>query len=200
MDHPFHNGNKRTALVSMLAHLDRNGLCLYGTSQSDLYRFMVSIADHSIGVRLDPRRKDKTPARRSADDEVQAIVEWLSRRVEEVRRGEKPITYRHLRQALGPFGYELGTIASNRVEIVKVETEKPGLLRRQPRTVRRRIGLIGYRNEGTEVSVKDLKAVRRMCKLTEADGVDTDGFYDHAAVVDSFVNKYRTVLRRLAKT
>src|SRR4030095_6384084 len=25
-NHPFHNGNKRTALVSMLCHLDRNNL------------------------------------------------------------------------------------------------------------------------------------------------------------------------------
>jgi death-on-curing protein len=200
MDHPFHNGNKRTALVAMLGHLDRNGLCLYGTTQADVYRFMLSIADHSIGLRHDSRRKDKTPTRRSADEEVKAIAEWLAKRVQEVRRGEKPITYRHLRQALAAFQYELGTIDSNRVEVVKVETEKPTLLRRHPRTVRKRVGWIGYRNEGTEVSIKDLKAVRRMCKLTEADGVDTDAFYNHSAVVDSFINQYRTVLRRLAKT
>jgi hypothetical protein len=50
------------------------------------------------------------------------------------------------------------------------------------------------------VSVKDLKRLRQMCKLTEADGVDTDAFYSDTAVVDAFVNRYRTVLRRLART
>src|SRR5258708_5585031 len=36
-DHPFHNGNKRTALVSMLAHLDRNHLTLVNTRQEHLF-------------------------------------------------------------------------------------------------------------------------------------------------------------------
>ena len=31
-DHPFHNGNKRTALVAALVHLDRNKFTLYDTS------------------------------------------------------------------------------------------------------------------------------------------------------------------------
>jgi death-on-curing protein len=33
-DHPFHNGNKRTALVSMLAHLDKNHLALNARTTS----------------------------------------------------------------------------------------------------------------------------------------------------------------------
>jgi death-on-curing protein len=48
--------------------------------------------------------------------------------------------------------------------------------------------------------MKDIKALRRLCGLTEADGVDSSAFYDDEAIVDSFVNRYRTVLRRLAKT
>ncbi len=130
-DHPFHNGNKRTALVAMLAHLDRNDLCLYRTTKTELYQFMISIADHSIGLRLDPRRPDKVPGRRSADEEVAAIDGWLRRRVEKIRRGEKPISYRNLRQALTPLGFELGTIDSNSIEVLKVTVEKPTLLHRQ---------------------------------------------------------------------
>jgi death on curing protein len=45
-----------------------------------------------------------------------------------------------------------------------------------------------------------LKDLRRMCRLTEEHGVDTGAFYDGAEVIDVFVNRYRTVLRRLAKT
>src|SRR5262250_3424596 len=48
MDHPFHNGNKRTALVSMLAHLDRNHRTLFGVSQDDLFNLMIAVASHSI--------------------------------------------------------------------------------------------------------------------------------------------------------
>jgi death-on-curing family protein len=199
-DHPFHNGNKRTALVAMLAHLDKNRLCLYDTSQAELYQLMLAIADHSLGVRVDPRRPDKRPTRRESDEEVDAIKDWLGRRVGKLKRGEKPITFRHLRQTLARFGFEIENNDANSVDVVRRETVAPSLFRRKPSTRTTRIGTIGYRNEGTEVSVKDLKRLRQMCKLTEGDGVDTDAFYSDAAVVDAFINRYRTVLRRLART
>src|SRR5262245_6018357 len=44
-DHPFINGNKRTALVSMLVHLDKNHLCLQNTTQSELFELMLAIAE-----------------------------------------------------------------------------------------------------------------------------------------------------------
>jgi death-on-curing family protein len=44
-DHPFYNGNKRTALVSILAHLDKNKLSLWQVSQDQLYDFMISVAN-----------------------------------------------------------------------------------------------------------------------------------------------------------
>jgi hypothetical protein len=50
------------------------------------------------------------------------------------------------------------------------------------------------------VSVKTIKALRRLCKLTEEDGYDTGSFYEGADSIDVFVNRYRTVLRRLEKT
>ena len=34
-NHPFHNGNKRTALVSLLSHLDKNGLTLMDTREKE---------------------------------------------------------------------------------------------------------------------------------------------------------------------
>jgi death-on-curing protein len=197
-DHPFHNGNKRTSLVAMLAHLDKNGLCLYRTKQDDLYRFMIAIADHSIGGRPpSPHRQAAQP--HSADEQVAAIAAWLKPRIDQVHRGEKQIAYRQLRQILAGFGFELSSTDSNRCEVSRIEQQTTGLLRRGSRTVKKRVGLIGYRNEGTVVSIADLKAVRRMCNLTEDDGYDTDAFYHQDMVVDAFVNQYRRVLYRLGK-
>ena len=84
--------------------------------------------------------------------------------------------------------------------MIRIENEPPTFFRRHPRPVKKRLGAIGYRDEGTEVSFRDLKQLRQVCGLTEADGVDSDAFYDGTAVIDAFVNRYRTVLRRLAKT
>ncbi|MEQ1694067.1 MAG: type II toxin-antitoxin system death-on-curing family toxin [Gemmatimonas sp.] len=48
-NHPFHNGNKRTALVSLLCHLDRNDLAIdHTTTHDDLYAFMLKVASHGF--------------------------------------------------------------------------------------------------------------------------------------------------------
>jgi death on curing protein len=198
-DHAFHNGNKRTALVSMLVHLDMNGLCLLHVRKDDLYDLMIAIANHTIGLHGHPRSSEKARGRRSADEQVSAIRTWISDRVCKLHKGEHPVTYRNLRHILHGFGFELDTPRSNRVDVVRVETRSSGLLRKKEVQVRTRVTTIGYKDDGTEVSYKDLRQVRRDCKLTEADGVDTAAFYDGAEVVDAFVNRYRTVLRRLSR-
>jgi death-on-curing protein len=171
----------------MLAHLDKNHLSLEGgVRQDELYEMIVRIAGREFTTeRIPPRtRRRHGIFRHEADHQVQELGKWLRARTDRVRRGERPITYRQLRPVLKRFGYELGDRRpGNLVEILKEEKERVGVLRRDTRTV-----------------LKTMKELRRLCKLTEEDGVHSEAFYDGADVVDAFVNQYRTVLRRLAKT
>lgn len=66
--------------------------------------------------------------------------------------------------------------------------------------VRRRIGNVPWPGETREMGIRDIKKVREICRLREEDGIDSVSFYDYMVVVDSFVNRYRKVLRRLANT
>lgn len=195
-DHPFYNGNKRTALVAMLVHLDRNELTLPGVNQADLYETMVAIADHRMGLREDSRLGD---GQRSADGEVSAIYKWLRERARRIERGERVITYRQLRHALGQFDIEVEISGSNRATLYR-DVEQPGGVFRRAKLVRTKIGDIGYRDEGTDIAKSEMKHIRRLCGLTEEDGVDSHAFYSKGVVVDDFVCRYRRVLRRLAKT
>jgi death-on-curing protein len=200
-DHPFHNGNKRTALVSMLVHLDGNRLTLYGTSQKDLFSMVLGVADHSIGLSV-PRRSQKRGAqtqRRDSDEEVEAIADWLRKRAERVQRGERQTTYRELRRILGSHGYYLEAPDRNYIEVVRYEEQRVGILRRQSQKVRKRIGTIGWPGEHETIGIKEIKNIRKLCRLTETDGVDSAAFYDRTAVIDSFVNDYRGLLRKLAR-
>jgi death-on-curing protein len=199
LDHPFHNGNKRTALVAMLVHLDKNHMCLQDTSQKELYGLVKGVASHTFGVRTDKRRPEKEPPRRPSDEEVSEISRWLKPKVFKLVRGEKPVPYRQLRTLLERRGYTLADPHSNMIDVIKIEHQTASLLRKA-RLVRKRIGSMGYRDEGTTVSLRDMKLVRRMCRLSEEDGVDSLSFYTDDAVIDAFVNKYRTLLRRLART
>jgi death-on-curing family protein len=197
-DHPFYNGNKRTALVSMLVHLDRNGLTVPGVSQADLYDLMIAIADHQLAFEKDRRRRAVGAGRPSPDEEVESIYRWLRERAPRIERGEKVITYRQLRQALAGHGIEVEVVDGNRADLVRYEDRTTGFLRRRTERVRVRLGTVGYRNEGTALSKSEMKAIRQVCGLTEERGVDSRAFYSTGVVVDTFVCKYRRVLQRLA--
>lgn len=198
-DHAFHNGNKRTALVAMLAHLDRNRIALHSTRQADLFSLMLDIAQSRVSLRNRSRRSTRPPARPSADEEVEAIVNWLSRRTHRVVRGERDMTFKQLRQVLREFGFDLENPHNNSIDVVRVTQVKKGVLRQRDVEQRKRIGNIGYPGETRMTGLQRIKQVRRMCGLTEADGVDSSSFYEGADVVDVFINEYRTVLRRLAR-
>lgn len=198
-DHPFHNGNKRTALVSMLVHLDKNKLSPYETSQDELFYMIMQVAMHTIGIRIPPKRKDSSVPRRDADEEVKAIAEWIAGRTARVVRGERRITYRELRQILTRFNYSMENPDNNSIDIIKCEKGKKGFLLKKPTITTKRIGSIPYPGDTAEVSLKVIKNLRTMTRLTEENGIDSASFYDEAVIIDSFVNRYRTMLRRLAR-
>lgn len=191
-DHAFHNGNKRTALVAMLVHLDKNQLCLPNTSQDELYDLMLALADHKLVKRQDGKRD-------MSDQEVEALSKWLRNRSARLSTGERPITYRQLRRILTGYRIEIENAGQNHAELARYEDVPAGLFRREVKRRRNRIATIGYRDEGTQLSKAEVKKIREICHLTEADGVDSNMFYSSGEIVDSFVNRYRKVLRRLAK-
>jgi death-on-curing protein len=195
-DHPFFNGNKRAALVAMLVHLDKNGYCLPSTTQGDLYTMITAIADHRFGAFAD--RRGHFP-RLAADEQVALLSQWLKKRVARVTKGERPITYRQLRRILSAFNIALENTGQNSAELVRYVEARRGILGRRT-LVRQRIATIGYRDDGTALTKAQLKDIRRLCRLREEDGVDSSMFYTTGEVIDAFVNRYRTVLRRLART
>lgn len=190
-NHPFHNGNKRTALVSMLVHLDRNRYVLRETTNGALFELMLRIADHTMAP--------KKHGRHDPDAEVLALQEWLHKRVTKVERWEKPITGRELRRILRRFGLELENPNSNMMDVVRYEETKGKWLFGRPGRRAVRICRIGWHHEGGPVSQRDVRQLRRLAELDEEHGVDAKAFYDDEAVADAFINQYRKVLTRLAK-
>ena len=196
-DHPFHNGNKRTALVAALAHFDRNHLMLGATKQNDLFRLMLAVASHSIvetQVKIG-RDTTKVPKRGSPDEEVDAITAWFRPRVETITRGETPITYRELRQILMNFGFTLVPLKNRKVAVNDLETKRTlfGKKRRKKRLL-----VINWPGDGRTVPIGQMKFVRQALQLCEEDGVPSDAFYEKGVRIDRFINEYRIVLRKLA--
>ena len=175
LNHPFHNGNKRTALVAMICYLDINDYVLEA-DQDELFVFVVRVAAHEL-IETDSDRRVET------DAEMNEVAEWVNRHSRAVHREEKIIKFRDLRNILMSYGCEINILVGNRVE----------LMRKGQRIV------VGYRNEGSDMGRRQIREIRQKLGLMDDQGYDSTIFYKSADRTPTFIMKYRRTLDRLAK-
>ena len=187
-DHPFHNGNKRTALVAMLVFLDRNGLILT-CDEDDLFRLVLQVAQHSI---------TQGPRHELADRETIAIASWLKDHSRWVEKGDRCITRRRLEQILSGYGCMITRSGSN----ISITRRVHRRMRFFPvfsksRELRSQTHFAG---SSRDISPSALKKLRHDLELDDAHGIDSSAFYDDAKVSTSdFIARYRKTLNRLAR-
>lgn len=174
-NHCFHNGNKRTALLSTLYFL---GECNYWVEKCDdeeMFEFTRQVAAHEVAL--------------NRTQEVPEITKWLKRNSRRVIKGERLLTFIGLREALARFGYELvenGTLAS----IMKDGVEVEKILKKGKQ------GLEEY-------DPLYLSKLRRRLKLTVSYGIDSARFYGQKGIneeLNQFLLHRGEVFRRLAVT
>ncbi|MCE4025439.1 Fic family protein [Microbacterium sp. Au-Mic1] len=189
-NHPFHNGNKRTAVVSLLVFLDRHNQWLRDSVDKDaIFKWMLEVTNHQIL----PKGFDYD---RVADREVLVIAEWIRKNSRPVSRSERPITWRKLR---GILKQDFECSISSRTTGVLVERAivERGFLGRRKQTVRRFQFVPA--GDGREVGLGTIKQMRRELHLDETHGVDSVIFYGDERTPDEFIVQYRSLLRALAK-
>jgi death-on-curing family protein len=189
LNHAFHNGNKRTALVSMLVSLDENGLMLT-CDEKQLFRVVLRLAKHE----LVPREWSD-----GADREVMLLADWLEANSRAIEKGERPVQWRKLRQLLAGFGAgcEIPSGVGNRMNITRV-IESP---KRFGRSRRARLFVqVKYSDDGREALMYTIHQIRKELELDDEHGIDSASFYgDAGRSVGDFIVRYRKTLKRLAK-
>lgn len=174
MSHAFENGNKRTALVSLLVFLDKNKSLLVNASEDDLYELAREVAAHEIPIQAGTVR--------NSDTEVRAIATWLRARTRPKILGDTAIEFRELRELLSEQGCTFTNPDNNYVKIYHGQW----------------MVKTGYPKSNFEVAVGEVKRIRRSLHLDEIHGVDSAGFYNLEDTVEGFVNQYRNLMKRLA--
>jgi death-on-curing protein len=172
MSHSFENGNKRTALVSLLVFLDKNKVLLVDTTEDDLYELARSVAAHEIPV----------DGERNADSEVAAIASWLRAHSRQRVLGDSAMDFKELRNLLEELGCEFEKPEANFVKI------RNGF----------HMVKTGYPRANFQIAVNEIKRIRRALCLDEIHGVDSAGFYSLDSKVDEIVNNYRNLMKRLS--
>lgn len=204
MDHPFHNGNKRTALVATLVHLEKNHRIPTRVSHDEFYDLVLNLAKHTVHefCRTEARSilKDKRdPISPTSDEEVLIIGKWLEYRTRPVKLSEHPITFRQLRRILLGFKCEIGPPKSsfiNITRIIEIPQKVWFLNRTKKETLKTQIA---YAGEGTTLGVDTIKKVRRDLKLDSDGGIDSEIFYETQEITDRLLNQYQKLLKRLAR-
>lgn len=186
-DHPFHNGNKRTALVSMLVLLDENGV-MATCDEDAVFQLVLRLAQHRL----------VTPGRDLPDREVMHVAEWLHMNSRNVEKGDRPIQWRKLRQILRGFDCELQHAAGvgNRLNIRRTVPERGLFGRTRQREVTTQVK---FADDGRQATVDTVKRIRRDLRLDEEHGTDSLEFYQRGGPSPTgFITDYRKTLRRLA--
>jgi death-on-curing protein len=176
MNHPFHNGNKRTALVTLLCFLDANNRRVESTER-DMFELVTSMAGHH----LDRARH------LSADEEVDYVNSWLSKRVYRRDTQEYTMRFRELRPILSRFGC---TVTSSQGGFIRISRDVDG----GTKTCK-----TPYDGESREMPSNVIKKIRSDLELNDEHGVDSGTFYAGDLRADKFINEYRQLLRSLAR-
>jgi death-on-curing family protein len=193
-DHPFHDANKRTALLAILYLLAKQGWTPR-CSKDDFENLTVEIADMEIVKRA----RYKALTQSEEDPEIKYISHWLRKNTRAVDRREYSITYRDLRRILARYDFVLENPRNNMIDIVRVQ-QRTGLLAFIAGSEhRQRVGRIGYPSENKQVSREDLKSVRKQCHLTHKYGIDSQTFYFGVDDMTSLLADYQDNIRRLAE-
>lgn len=187
-NHPFHNGNKRTALVSMIVFLDDNGFVLTA-DENGLFKLVLQLAQHAlvIGDRAD-----------LPDREVLAVARWLKQNVRRKESGDRSLPWRELRPILIRHDCKCEAASrGQRMTVTRVvERGSTWLGRRKKQTLS-----FAFTNvrDGRDIDRNVLSRLRQDLELDDANGVDSAAFYADAPISTSdFIRSYQGILRRLA--
>ncbi|PZW43674.1 death-on-curing protein [Humitalea rosea] len=192
-NHCFYDANKRTALLSLLYHMERVGYCPT-VSQQQIENFAVEVANDELPKRY--ARYGEVKKKSAYDPNVAFIADYLSRNSRKVENDNHVITYRQLEKILFRHGFRMENPSANTIDIIRYEERRfLGFARKAERT---RIGMIGFPGMSIQVSRGDIKKVRIMTKLDYKNNVDSAAFYGKLDPISTLITTYQQPLRRLA--
>jgi death-on-curing family protein len=185
-NHAFHNGNKRTGLVSLLVFLDQHGLVLT-CDEDELFKFLLKVGQHSVV----PMWADQLP-----DREVMEIARWIRRWSRPIVQGERPMSWIKLKQRLREFGctWQPAPTGGSKLNLFR-EVTRQGRFRSRTELLNHQAGWAG---DGTEADRRTIHKIRRALELDDAHNIDSTTFHG-GAQIDDFILQYRRILRRLGK-
>lgn len=190
-DHAFNDGNKRTALLSMLLALkkiNRQADC----KKEEFETLLVRIAANE----LPEYKKEYKKFEKFSDTEVEFIADFIRRKTRKVDDSFHSLTYEEFNTKLKKYNVWLGDPSGNYINVYQTKTTPKRLFVRQ-KSQNDRILQIGFKSWKSQINPKAVKEVLRVAKLTSDYGVDSRVFYFGAEPEYKLIEEYYPILKRL---
>lgn len=192
MNHPFHDANKRTALLSVLSLLHRKKHIIT-LPQKKLDSLVVAVAANQLPLYFSKDARYQKALRSlsagNADDTVRILADFLRRNTRFRDDSARSVTYGELNRVLKRHGYELRNPSGNYINVVRVEPAKRatflGLGGRPEREVY--LAQVGFPGWKDQVHKSALKTVREATGLTTKNGCDTQVLFQEAEPLSSLI-------------
>jgi death-on-curing family protein len=204
MNHPFHDANKRTALLAVLSLLHRKKRIIT-LQQKKLDGLVVAIAGNALESYFVREARYEKALRsisgtNDTDGTVRVIADFLRRNTRFRDDSARTVTYSELNTALKRHGFELRNPNGNYINVVRVEPPKPakflGIGGKPEREVF--LAQVGFPGWKDQVNRSALKTVREATRLTTRNGCDTQVLFEEAEPLSSLISEYAEPLKRLA--
>lgn len=192
-NHPFHDCNKRTAMLSTLYYLEKINRTPT-LKHRGLEKVAVRVADNNLRKYRRFRSYEK-----QNDGEIYFLADFFRRNTRNIDKRYYIITYQQLNSLLTQFKFKLSNPHKNYIDIIKIEKKRKlfGLGEKYFRETK--VGTIGFPGWTREVPRKEMNSLRKLTGLTPRDGFDSEVFYRGAEPLKSLINEYGGLLRRLSK-
>lgn len=191
-DHPFHDANKRTALLTLLYHLRKVGWTP-DSKQKEFEVLAISIASNNLDV-----YPKYSKVKCKHDQDIYFIAEFLRRHTRKLDKNNYIITYQDLDTILQRYNFGLENPDGNKIEVVQYTEEARGFIKQEKIKLRRRIGVINFPGWKRQINVEDLKRVRKMTGLTTENGIDSKAFFRGSEPFSALIWQYQNLLIRLS--
>ena len=190
-NHPFPNGNKRTAVIAMLVMLDENGFTLGETSEEEIFKFAYRVSSSTLLEHAHDNYLNLW------EHETLAMARWIEAhsstkaaesRVRELKMG-------NLKRILTSLGCSLKEEGST----LKISRTVNGssLFFGRDRNLSFKIRRL---QDGVEVDKGLIATIRKNLELDADHGCSNAVFYSKEPVLPSeFVSRYSSLIRRLAR-
>jgi death-on-curing protein len=195
-NHPFHNGNKRAALLSLIKHLYRNGLILNNIDNDTIYEFLTNIAAGTLKEYA--YRNNRTiyksvyKKQEGVEADIAFIERWI-RNYSTIRNNfDKPIKWGELLRKLEKFKIKCHIDKKHgKIHLVKETFKFLGLTIKETKNT--------YPYKGEKCTRSLIKEIRKDFCLSSFDGVDSANFYDENAFLNQEIITYKKAIYMLSK-